>query len=99
MRVESGLGSLRCGGVRVGKGRSLFWVSQGPLQSPGDDEVRIAADGRSEMGVFAEAQGEVAEGFSGIAGLLERTKHEAGEDAFVRFPGDRSTQHLGLLRR
>src|SRR5216683_125738 len=99
MSVKSGLGSLRCGGVRVGKGRSLFWVSQGPLQSPVDDEVRIAADGRSEMGVFAEAQGEVAERFSGIAGLLERTKHEVREDAFFGFPGDLSNQPLVMLRR
>src|SRR6266704_2868405 len=98
MRVESGLGSPRRGGMRLRKGRSLFWVSQRPLQNPMDDEVRIAADRRSEMGVFAEAQGEVAERFSGIAGLLERTKHEVREDALFGFPGDLSNQPLVMLR-
>src|SRR6266705_2688467 len=99
MRVESGLGSPRCGGVRVRKGRSLFWVSQRPFQNPMHDEVRVAPDGRSKMGVLAEAQGEVAERFSGIAGLLEGTKHEVREDAFFRFPGDLSNQSLVMLRR
>src|SRR5713226_8842843 len=99
MSVKSGLGSPRRGGMRVRKGRSLFWVSQGPFQCAMNDEVRIAANGRSEMGVFAEAQGEVAERFSGIAGLLEGTKHEVREDALFGFPGDLSNQPLVMLRR
>ncbi len=99
MRVERRLGSPRCGDMRVRKGRSLLWVSQGPFQNPVDDEVRIAPDRRSEMGVFAEAQGEVAERFSGIAGLLEGTKHEVREDTLFGFPGDLSNQPLVMLRR
>src|SRR6266446_132273 len=63
------------------------------------DEVRVAANGRSKMGVLAEAQGEVAERFSGIAGLLEGTKHEVREDALLGFPGDLSNQPLVMLRR
>src|SRR6266568_6275732 len=63
------------------------------------DEVRVAANGRSKMGVLAETQGEVAERFSGIAGLLEGTKHEVREDALLRFPGDLSNQPLVMLRR
>src|SRR5258708_32361797 len=63
------------------------------------DEVGIAPDGRSEMRVLIEAEGKMAERLGGVAGLLERTEHEVGDDAFLRFAYDLANQPLIMLRR
>src|SRR6266567_385634 len=64
-----------------------------------NDEVGISPYGRSEMGVFVEAKSEMAERFGGVAGLLERTEHEVGDDAFLRFADNFANQPLIMLRR
>src|SRR5258708_29975619 len=63
------------------------------------DEVGIAPDGRSEMRVLIEAEGKMAERLGGVAGLLERTEHEGGDDAFLRFADNFANQPLIMLRR
>src|SRR5258708_28504665 len=63
------------------------------------DEVGIAPDGRSEMGVFVEAKSEMAERLGGVAGLLQRTQHQVRHDAFLRFAYDLANQPLIMLRR
>src|SRR6266851_5573466 len=63
-----------------------------------NDEVGISPYGRSEMGVFVEAEGEMAERLGGVAGLLQRTQHEVGDDAFFRFADDLANQPLIMLR-
>lgn len=52
-------------------GRLVVGMRDSPFQNAMNDEVRIAANGRSEMRVFIEAEREVAEGLGSIAGLLE----------------------------
>ena len=47
-----------------------------------DDQVGIAADGRSEVGVGGGGEGEVSAIFFGVAGLLERAQHQETQDAF-----------------
>src|SRR5712691_11085927 len=64
-----------------------------------NDEVGIAPDGRSEMRVLIEAEGKMAEWLGGVAGLLERTEHEVGDDAFLRFADHFANQPLIMLRR
>src|SRR6266705_7022118 len=64
-----------------------------------NDEVGISPYGRSEMGVFVEAKSEMAERFGDVAGLLERTEHEVGDDAFLRFADNFANQPLIMLRR
>src|SRR5260370_1235027 len=69
-----------------------------PFQNAMNDEVGIAPNGRSEMGVLVEAEGEMSERLRGVAGLLERTEHEVGDDAFFRFADDLSNEALIVLR-
>jgi hypothetical protein len=49
-----------------------------------DDEVRVAADGRREVGVARRRQREVALVLLTVSGLAQRTEHEMGEDTFLR---------------
>src|SRR5258708_20740367 len=69
-----------------------------PFQNAMNDEVGIAPNGRSEMGVLVEAEGEMSERLRGVAGLVERTEHEVGGDAFFRFADDLSNEALIVLR-
>src|SRR5258708_15400183 len=68
--------------------RGCFGIRERPFQDAVDDQVGIAANGRSEVGVFVEAKSEVAFGFGGIASLLEGTKHQAREDPLLGFAGE-----------
>ncbi len=64
-----------------------------------NDQVGIAANGRSEMRVLVKAKSEVAERFGGVAGLLEGTQHQIGKDAFFGLAGKFFDQPLIMLRR
>ncbi len=70
-----------------------------PLQNAMNDEVGISANGRGEMRVLIEAEGEMAERLGGVASLLERTQHKVGDDAFFGFADDLFNQALIVLRR
>src|SRR5216684_6360525 len=64
-----------------------------------NDEVRISANGRGEMRVLIEAEGEMAKRLGGVASLFEGTQHEVGDDALFRFADDVFNQALIVLRR
>src|SRR5712692_8179459 len=70
-----------------------------PFQNTMNDEVRISPNGRSEMCVFVEAERKMAERLGGVAGLLQGTQHEVGDDAFFRLADNLSNQALIVLRR
>src|SRR5882724_4489070 len=70
-----------------------------PFQDAMNDEVGISANWRREMRVFVEAEGEMAERLGGVAGLLEGTQHEVGDDAFFGLADDLFNQALIVLRR
>src|SRR5215467_1144184 len=72
---------------------------QRPFQRAMDSQVRVTADGRSEMRVLVEAQREMAERIGGVARLLERTQHEVGQDAFLRLAHHLANQALVMLWR
>src|SRR5580658_3306870 len=59
-----------------------------------NNQVRIAADGRSEVGVTRRGQGEVAFIFFAVARLAQGTEHEVGEDALLRLARDLERQLL-----
>src|SRR5215831_186232 len=84
---------LANGSLDVG-GRLVFGVRDGPFEDAMNDEVGIAANGRSEVCVLVEAESEVAERIGGVASLFERAKHEVGNDAFFRPPGEFLDQAL-----
>src|SRR2546430_16902463 len=64
-----------------------------------NDEVGIPPNGRSEMGVLVEAKGEMAERLGGVAGLLEGTQHEVGDDALFALADYLLNEALIVLRR
>src|SRR6185437_6408341 len=64
-----------------------------------NDEVRITANGRSEMGIGGGSQREVAFVFLRVARLLQRTQHQVGKDAFLRLAGNLLGQFLVHARR
>src|SRR5258708_32424814 len=72
---------------------------ESPFQNAMNDEVGISPNGRSEMRVLVEAEGEMPEGFGGVAGLLQGTQHEVGDDAFFGLADNFSNQALIMLRR
>src|SRR5580692_10478332 len=80
------------------RGRGRTGIRERPFQNAMDDEVGIASDGRSEMRIFIEAQSEMAERLRRVAGLLERAKHQVGDDAFLRLAGKLRQQALVMLR-
>src|SRR5437867_8507481 len=86
-------------GRRAGRSGLRVWMRESPLENAMDDQIRITADGRGEVSVFVEAEGEVAERLGGIAGLLERAEHEVGNDALLGLSGELSQQALIVLRR
>src|SRR5260370_10388084 len=51
------------------------------------------------MSGVVEAEGEMPEGLGGVAGLLQGTQHEVGDDAFFRLADNFSNQALIMLRR
>src|SRR5258708_32888740 len=67
--------------MRLRRGRCILWVIESPLQNAMNDEVGISPNGRSEMRVFVEAEGEMPEGLGGVAGLLQGAQHAEGDDA------------------
>src|SRR5216684_6840495 len=69
-----------------------------PFQNAMNDEVRISPNGRSEVCVFVEAERKMAERLGGVAGLLQGTQHEIGDDAFFRLADNLSNQSLIVLR-
>src|SRR5271167_2131425 len=81
------------------RGRLVLWMRDGPFQNAMDDEVGIAANGRSEVGVLIEAEGEVAERVGGVTRLLQGAKHQVGEDALFGFAGDFGDEALVVLWR
>ena len=62
------------------------------------DQVRIAADGRSEMRVGGRGQGEVADVLFRVARLLERAQHQIGKDALLGFALDALGEPLVMER-
>src|SRR6266849_4740653 len=79
--------------------RRLRRMHERPLQDTVNDEVGIPANERGEMGVLVEAEGEMAERLGGVAGLLEGTQHEVGDDALFGLADDLLNQALIVLRR
>ena len=99
MRIERGLRSRRSGDMCLRKGRRILRMIERPFQNAMNDEVRISPNGRSEMRVFVETEGEMPKRLGGVAGLLQGTQHEVGDDSFFRFADDFSNQALIMLRR
>ena len=64
-----------------------------------DDEVGIAADGRSEVGISGRGEGEVAFVDLGVARLRERTQHEVAQDALLGLAFNARGQLLIHARR
>src|SRR6185503_15301830 len=65
-----------------------------------DDQVRIAANGRSEMRVGLHCQSEVAAILRSVPGALHRTQHQVGKHSLFRKPARLSRQLLkSALRR
>ena len=67
-----------------------------------DEQVRIAADGRGEVGIARSGEGEVAIVNFRIARLLERAQHEVADDALLGLAADFSGEllvHDGSDRR
>jgi hypothetical protein len=93
--VERSLGAK--GGLDEG-GWLVVRMRDGPFQDAMNDEVRITADGRSEVSVLIEAESEMAEGLGGVASLLEGTKHEVGDDALLGLAGQLLQQALIVFR-
>src|SRR6266481_3363515 len=85
--------------MRFRKGRRILRMIERPFQNAMNDEVRISPNGRSEMRVLIEAEGEMPKRLGGVAGLLQGTQHEVGDDAFFRLADDLSNQALIMLRR
>src|SRR5712664_2287322 len=85
--------------MRLRRGRCILWVIESPFQNAMNDEVGISPNGRSEMRVVVEAEGEMPEGLGGVAGLLQGTQHEVGDDAFFGLADNFSNQALIVLRR
>src|ERR1700689_3120291 len=59
-----------------------------------NNKVRVAADGRSEVGVARCGPGEVALIFFAVARLPQGTEHEMSEDALLRLARDLERQLL-----
>src|SRR5579885_3550015 len=74
-------------------------MRQSPFQDAMNNEIGIAANGRSEVSVFIETESEMAEGFGGVAGLLEGAEHQVGEYALLGLAGDFADEALIVLRR
>src|SRR5258708_12046318 len=85
--------------MRLRRSRRILRMIERPFQNAMNDEVRISPNGRSEMRVLIEAEGEMPKRLGGVAGLLQGTQHEVGDDAFFRFANDLSNQALIILRR
>src|SRR5258708_14386259 len=85
--------------MRFRKGRRILRMIERPFQNAMNDEVRISPNGRSEMRVLIEAEGEMPKRLGGVAGLLQGTQHEVGDDAFFRFANNFSNQALVVLWR
>src|ERR1700690_38486 len=64
-----------------------------------DDQVGIAADGRSEVGIAGSGKGEVALVDLGVARLPQRAQHEVAEDALFGRAFDFSSEFLIHARR
>jgi len=94
-RIDGGFHADRGLDVRGHRG---LGIGERPFQDAVNDQVGIAADGRSEVSVLVEAEREVAEGFGGVAGLLERAKHQVREDALFGFAGEFLDEALIMLR-
>src|SRR5712664_4892313 len=85
--------------MRLRRGGRILRMIESPLQNAMNDEVGISPNGRSEMRVFVEAEGEMPEGLGGVAGLLQGTQHEVGDDAFFGLADDFANQALIVLWR
>ena len=88
------------GEARLGDGSAAG--DAGAEQRLGDavhDEVGIAADGRSEVGVGGRGQCEVAFVDLGVARLRERAQHEITQDALFRLAFDARGELLIHARR
>ncbi len=74
-------------------------MREGPFQDDAmHDQIRIAPDGRCEMGVLVKRQREVPQRLNGVARLLERAQHQVGQDALLGFAGDFFREALVMLR-
>ena len=85
-------------GMRIGW-RALSGVRKRPLQRAVHDQVRIAANRRSKVRVFVEAQRKVAKRVRGVTRLFERSQHQIGNNALFRLPDKFPQQALIMLRR
>src|SRR5437879_8478876 len=54
--IESGIFSNRRPGRRACRSGPRVWMRKSPLENAMDNQIRIAADGRGEVGVFVEAE-------------------------------------------
>src|SRR5260370_35014730 len=85
--------------MRLRKGGVIRRMIEGPLEKAMNEEVGISPNGRSEMRVLVKAEGEMPEGLGGVAGLLQGTQHEVGDDAFFGLADNFSNQALVVLWR
>ncbi len=68
LRVERGFRADS--GLDISRG-SFIRMSERPFENAMDDEIGIATNGRSEVGIFVEAESEVAERIRSVTSLLE----------------------------
>src|SRR5947207_841049 len=99
VRRENSFSASQRGGVHLRCWRSTVGILERPFQNPVNNEVRITPNGRSEVGVLVKAESKMAERLGGVAGLLEGTQHEVGDDALFRLADDLFNQALIVLRR
>src|SRR5258708_30678955 len=86
VRVECRFSAMRCRGVHLRTWRHILRMLARPLQNPMNDEVWLSPNGRSEMCVLIEAEGEMAERLGGVASLFEGTHPAVGDDALFPIP-------------
>ena len=88
-----------CGGLLRQFAFAEHALAEQRLGDAMDDQVGIAADGRSEVGVGGRGQRKVAFVDLGVAGLAERAQHQVAEDALLGLALDARGQLLIHARR
>ena len=80
------------------RGACASRIFERPFQRAMHDQIRVAANRRSEMRVFLGGQREVAEQIGGVARLFQRTQHQVRKNALFRLAGDFFREPLIVLR-
>ena len=71
---DGGSDLSQCGNVNIRR-QSVRAQSQGPDQAAMDDQIRIAPNGRGEVGISAQVEAEMSVIFDGVFGLRLGAEH------------------------